>query len=105
MLEGVFVDSAAKFSPMCTKKSLNDSAMSLFTINKDIMNKSTVVLFPLLVSEFIVFQPVLGSVALHSHVIRINFCGDSSLISLCSSQYLPYFWYIDKVSIGFVSHI
>ena len=69
------------------------------------MNKSTVVLFPLLVSEFIVFQPVLGSVALHSHVIRINFCGDSSLISLCSSQYLPYFWYIDKVSIGFVSHI
>ena len=35
-------------------------------INKDILNKSTVVLFPLPVSEFIVFQPVLGSVALHA---------------------------------------
>ena len=30
---------------------------------------------------------------------------DSSLISLCVSQYLPYFWQIDKASSGFASHI
>ena len=30
---------------------------------------------------------------------------DNSLISLCASQHLPYFWQIDKASSGFASHI
>lgn len=52
-------------------------------------------------SQFIIFQPILGSVALQASI----FWRYSSVISLRASQYLPCLWQIDQVSSGHTSHI
>ena len=66
LLDDKFVDSAAKVGPMFTKKSLNDSEISLSSETILSLTRISLTgegLLPLPVSEFISFQPALGSVA------------------------------------------
>jgi len=74
-LEDLFVDPAAKVGSMFTEKSLNDSEISS---SSEIILSLTRILFtgedllPLPVSEFINFQPVLGSVEMDAYIFRRN---------------------------------
>ena len=73
LLDDIFVDSAAKVGPMLTKKSLNDSEIS--SSSETILSLTRISLtgedlLPLPLSEFISFQPTLGSVALDVSIFR-----------------------------------
>ena len=73
LLDDLFVDSAAKVGPMFTKKSLNDSEISLssetiLSLTRISLTGEDLLLLP--VSEFISFQPALGSVALDASIFR-----------------------------------
>ena len=73
LLEDLFVDSAVKVGSMFTKKSLNDLKISL--LSETILSLTRISLtgedlLPLPVSEFIKFQPALGSVALDASIFR-----------------------------------
>ena len=75
LLDDIFVDSAAKVGPMFTKKSLNDSEISLSSETILSLTRISLTgedLLPLPVSEFISFQPALGSVALDASIFRLK---------------------------------
>ena len=73
LLDDIFVDSAAKVGPMFTKKSFNDSEISLSSetiLSLIRISLTEEDLLPLPVSEYISFQPALWSVALDASIFR-----------------------------------
>ena len=100
LLEDLFVDPVAKVRPMFTKKSLNDSEISLSSETILSLTRISLTgedLLPLPVREFINFQPALirvgslGRIDRQAKVVRFRFTHN--------------FWQIDKVSSGCASRM